>query len=189
MEYFGNVSKINTPRTIGILSNINIFFSSKEKSMRHILNDVRVLPSFPEHWPARVRICWLVAYLLMVQMVHHHHPTHPSKVGWSPLCMQCIPQISYDWPSEFKEKDLRTYGPTDGQYQICQISTLFPSSLKRYLSKLSRYFIKTPLKRSLCMCQSFSYRIQSIPLILLKHETFCNVWHWNDIRVETFIGL
>ena len=46
---------------------------------------------------ARVRICWLVAYLLIVQMVHHHHPlTRPHKVGWSLLCMQCIPQISYD---------------------------------------------------------------------------------------------
>ena len=156
-----------------------------------------LLPSFPEHWQARVRICWPVAYLLMVQMVHHHHPTrpskmvlhyhptHPSKVGWSPCaCNAFLRSHTIDQVNSKK----RTW-PMDGQNQICQISTLFPSSLKRYLSNLSSYFIKTPLMPSFRMCQSFSYRIQIIPLILFKHETFCNIWHWNDIRVETFIGL
>ena len=152
--------------------------------MRHILqcnlNDVRVLPSFPEHWPARVRICWLVAYLLMVQMVHHHcHPTHPSKVGWSPLCMQCIPQISYDWPSEFKERDL-TYGWT--MYQICHTS----KDIYLICQIISS---KPPLMPSLRMSQSFSHRIQIILLILFQHKISCNIWHWDDICMETFIGL
>ena len=53
--------------------------------------------------PARVRISWLlvVAYLLISQMVYHPHPPNrPHKVGWSwsSLCMQCIPEISYEWP-------------------------------------------------------------------------------------------
>ena len=159
--------------------------------MRHILksnlNDVRVLPSFPDHWQARVRICWLVAYLLMVQMVHqHHHPTRLSKVGWSPLCMRCIPQISYDWPSEFKERDL-TYGWT--MYQICHTSTLFPSSLKRYISNLSNYFIKTTTNALPSYVSVLFTQNSNHPINIVKQKISCNIWHWNDICMETFIGL
>ena len=57
-------------------------------------------PSLPTYYPARVRICWLVSYLLMIRMApHHHQPTHtPEALGGpgSLLCMQCIPQIAYD---------------------------------------------------------------------------------------------
>ena len=57
-------------------------------------------PFLPTYYPARVRICWLVSYLLMIRMApHHHQPTHTPEAlgGPGPLvCMQSIPQISYD---------------------------------------------------------------------------------------------
>ena len=55
---------------------------------------------FPASGQARVKGCWLVAYLLMIQLVHHHlyhhhhhyllnHSVRPHMFGWS-LALPCM---------------------------------------------------------------------------------------------------